>query len=1139
MPIPFPAWLLPAAVALQVALPALPAGAAAPAAPAAAPTPAQFAVDALLMRTPDVSETQLVFGWDGDLWLAPRDGGSAYRLTSAAGAERLPKFSPDGTKVAFMADYDGNTDLYIIGVEGGAPERVTFHPGRETLSGWTPDGESLLYFSSEASGIARAPKILSVPATGGSPTALPVPYGTFADIDPTGTWLAYTPLSRENRTWRRYRGGMAQDIWLFNLKTSESRRVTDDPGTDRMPMWNGDKLIFQSDRGPKGIANFYEYDPASGETQSLTTFAASGVRFPSIGPKDIVFEQGGGLFRYALDSGEIERVSVSIPGDRPALRPVAMDLSDALTNVRLSKSGKRLAVEARGEIFSVPAEEGVTRNLTRTSGVAEREPSLSPDGRWVAYWSDRTGEYELTIRHADGSKGEGTDDGGERTLTATGGGWKGMPRWSPNGERIAWSDHNGVVSMVEVAAGTDGAPVVLARGHDPQYLDFDWSPDSNWIAWSTQSSTTRLSALFLTEAGTGTIHEITSGLFDDAEPVFSRCGKWLFFHSARTFSPSYADIDETWIYEDARGLFALPLNGDVELPWAPKNVEEDIDDEEEGDSETEDSDSGDAGDSSDASSEDSNEASSPDGDAKDESDGESSEDEPLEIDLDGVEARIVALPLEPGVAGGLVGLDGGLLFARFGDSGAAAFKFSMEGHEDGEAMVLSPISEYQLSHDGSKLLVNSGGRWGIVAPEPSQSIEDAVDFSGVRGRFDAREEWPQMIHDVHRMYRDWFYDKEMHGVDWDGQRDRALGALGAATSRADVHFLIGEMLAELNVGHAYNRPPTAGFGRESNRAPVGLLGADFVAVEGGFQIERIVGSPNETDGRGPLHGLAAAGDVLTAVDGAPVDTTRSLHEHMLGTAGRTTVLTLETAGESREVVVEPARSERSIRYRDWVAAKRALVHGATDGRVGYIHVPSTGIDGQNELYRQFMAERSRDALIIDERWNSGGQIPTRFIELLNRKPTNVWAMRDGKAFDWPPVYHDGPKVMLINHSAGSGGDAFPWYFRQLGLGKLIGTRTWGGLVGISGNPALVDGASPSVPTFAFYELDGTWGVEGHGVDPDIEVLDDPALMTGGEDPQLQRALAELRTAMEGWTYSRPDRPAPPVRSGAGIPDSDR
>ncbi|MEM6572209.1 MAG: peptidase S41, partial [Planctomycetota bacterium] len=424
---------------------------------AASPTP-QYSPDAVLLRTPDVSETQIVFQFGGDLWIAAREGGVASRLTSAAGTESMPKFSPDGTKVAFIGDYDGGSDLYVVDVNGGAPVRVTFHPGRETLSGWHPDGESLIYFSSEASGIARAPKILRVPATGGPSEVLPIAYGTFAAIDPSGKWVAYTPLTREGRTWRRYRGGMAQDIWLFNLETNASVRVTDDPGTDRMPMWHGDQLIFLSDRGDKGIANFYRYDPASGETVALTSLAASGARYPSIGPRDIVFEQGGGLFRYVLEGGAIERVRVTIPGDRPTLRPAALDLARRAQNVTVSKSGKRVALEARGEIFSVPVDEGITRNLTRTSNVAERNPSLSPDGRWVAYWSDRSGEYELTLRHADGSDFEGSDEHGERRITATGSGWKGEPSWSPDGKKIAWSNHNGEMSLVDGGARPDAAP---------------------------------------------------------------------------------------------------------------------------------------------------------------------------------------------------------------------------------------------------------------------------------------------------------------------------------------------------------------------------------------------------------------------------------------------------------------------------------------------------------------------------------------------------------------------------------------------------------------------------------------------------------------------------------------------------------
>ncbi len=1123
----------------------------------------QFAPDAVLLRTPDVSETHIVFQYSGDLWTAAREGGVAARLTSAAGTESLPKFSPDGQTVAFVGDYDGGTDLFTIPLAGGPPRRITFHPGRETLANWHPSGDSLLYFGSEASGVARAPKIFRVPATGGNPEALPVPYGTFCAIDPTGQWLAYTPLTREGRTWRRYRGGMAQDIWLYHLETGESRRVTDDPGTDRMPMWAGDQLIFQSDRGDKGIANLYGFDLASGETERLTSFASSGARFPSVGPKDIVFEQGGSLFRYLLDSREIERVRITIPGDRPSLRPVMRDLAKAASGGSLSKSGKRVALEARGEIFSVPVEEGITRNLTASDGVAEREPSLSPDGRWVAYWSDRTGEYELTLRHADGSalSGQsGTDLTLERTLTATGKGWKSKPQWAPDSTRIAWSNQNGELFLSDLEAEPASNSKPITTGYAPDYLACSWSPDSRWITWSNKSSVTKLEAIYLYDVEGQVQHEVTSGLFNDREPVFSSCGEWLFFHSSRFFSPTYADLEGSWIYRDSTQLMAVPLNGDVELPWALANEEEEF---------------ASAGPEEEPSGE-------PEGELKGapesgEAESESDEDEngdgptppgPITVETEGFEARIAALPIAPGIAGGLVGHDGAVLFARVDDGSASVYLFKLEEHGKGEQLVIKGVSGYELSSDGKKLLVETEAGMGVVDAAPGQSMEGPLDLGGVRGRFDPREEWPQMIFDVYRLYRDWFYDEGLHGVDWAGERDKALDRLKDATSRSDVHFLIGEMLAELNVGHAYNQPPTGaadldGFARTANLLPTGLLGADFAAqpdagARAGFRVERVLGSAAETDGRGPLHGKAKAGDVLVAINGARVDASRSLHGHLVGTAGKTVELTFlrapkgspkgspegssaESAEEPEEesVLVKPLRSETELRYRDWVAGKRAAVHAASGGQIGYIHVPSTGIDGQNELYRQFMSQHHHKALIVDERWNSGGQIPTRFIELLARKPTNAWATRGGKVFEWPEVYHDGPKAMLINHSAGSGGDAFPWYFKKLGLGPLIGTRTWGGLVGMSGNPSLIDGAEPTVPTFGFFELDSTWGVEGYGVPPDIEVVDDPGLMTAGDDPQLDRAIAELKTSMETWPYADWTRPAGPSRAGAGVTESDR
>ncbi|MDA1265719.1 MAG: PDZ domain-containing protein [Planctomycetota bacterium] len=1090
----------------------------------AAPVLAQTQPDAVLLRYPDVSADSICFRYDGDLWIVAKTGGTARRITSAAGNEDLPRFSPDGKSVAFQGNYDGSTDLYTLPVEGGIPARVTFHPDRETMCDWHPSGDALIYFSSEISGVARAPKVFTVSTDGGQPEALPMAFGTFAAIDPTGAWVAYTPTSREFRTWNRYQGGTAQDVWLFNLEDGTSRRVTDHPGTDAAPMWHGRDLCFVSDRGTAGIPNLYAFNLDSSETRQLTDLDKSGVKFPAIGPSDIVFEWLGKLHRYEFGSGKVVAVDVSIPMDRPYLREQHRDLSEALGAIEPSPSGKRVVVEARGEIFTVPTKEGVVRNLTGTSGVAERYPSWSPDGQWISYWSDRSGEYELTLRRSDGKPCEGSDQHGEQRVTTLGPGWKYAAQWAPDSKKLVFSLQSGELYLYDLASKE-----LIRVDVNPTYgnLGVDWSADSGWFTWSRKHSQSQNGAIQLYDVADRRRHEVTSGMFNDASPAFDLDGDWLWFLSNRTFAPRYSEFDTTWIYTESTNLIAVPLRANVVSPFTPTSDEEPIEADEEEEVEE-----------------------VPAEEAAEEDEAPAA----MTIDLDGFEGRAISLPVSPGRVFGLDGLNGKAAYIRPSDEatgrgrglgrGGDLKTFDMQDKQ--EATMLAGVRGYALTADGKKMMVRVSGGTAIIDAKPGQTPEP-IDFSGVGASIDPRAEWEQLLRDAHKIFRDWFYDPGMHGVDWDGVRDRALAALPDVTSRADVSFLIGEMMAELNVGHSYNRggpedqprPATGG-------AAVGLLGCDWSLEGGAYRIARVLGASYDTDARSPLstHGLDVnAGDYVLAVNGQPVDAGQAIHAAFVGSAGRPTSLTVNAAptldGNEREVVVVPMSNERSLRYRDWVAGRRALVEELSGGRVGYVHVPSTGIDGQNELVRQFMGQYHKDALLVDERWNSGGQIPTRFVELLNRPLTNAWATRSGAPWQWPPVGHRGPKAMLINHAAGSGGDAFPYYFRQAGLGKLVGTRTWGGLVGISGNPALIDGGTVAVPTFAFFELDGTWGIEGHGVEPDIEVLDDPAKMADGSDPQLEAAVAHLLAELKTWKNPSPKRPAYPDRSGAGITEDDK
>lgn len=1125
-------------------------------------TQGEIRPDAVLLRMPDVSATSVVFRYANDLWLAPKEGGVARPLASPEGEESFPKFSPDGQRIAFVAGYDGGADLYVLDIDAGVPKRVTYHPFAETLCDWHPDGESLIYFSTQHSGQQRAPRLYRVSASGGASEALPVPYGVFGAIDDTGSWLAYTPTSAsEFRTWKRYQGGLAQDVWLFNLVTLEARRVTDHPGTDALPLWHGHELYFLSDRDTNARMNLWAYDTQRKVTTQVTDFVDADVRFPSVGPQDIVFENGGKLHRFEFATRRTSAIEISIGGERPNLRPRTLSLASSVDAVFLGPNAKQVAIEARGEVFCAPVEEGVTRNLTRTDGAAERYPSWSPDGKWISYWSDSSGEYELCVVSGDGRefRWPGADaEQSTRTLTSIGAGWKYRTTWAPDSRSLVFCNHAGELWRLVLESG---ALSKLATDPDGQPFAVDWSADSRWLAWSMRSTHSRLSAIWLCDTRAGTLHEVTSGLYDDRSPSFDRDGKWLYFVSTRTFEPTYSGLDETWIYANGVNLMALALRKDVENIFAPRDASE-AKGETKDEAKDDDKDKGkDEGAKEDAAKDGAEENSSPSSSeaAKDDGakDGDKSKSKekvakPVEIDFDGLEARALVLPVDAGALDSPVGGASSVFYLRRPRAGSggsdatlAHFAMSAKKKERVEKAVLSGVRNFQLAAKAQKLLVRLSDGWAVIDAKPEQKLEGKLEFGALEASIDPRREWGQILADARRLMRDFFYEPTLHGVDWNKVYERFRAALADATNRTDLHYLIGEMIAELNVGHAYNRGVDE---PRTTRAPLaGLLGCDFAFEQGGYRITRILGQRSaEVDARSPLaqHGVdARVGDWLLAVNGRPIDATRDVHAALLGVAGKPTELVLNAQptfdGSERRVVVTPLESDAELRYRDWVAARREQVAQLSGGRVGYIHVPDTGLRGQNELVRQFESQMDKDALLIDERWNGGGQIPTRFIELLDRPRTNFWAVRHGEDWNWPRNAHHGPKAMLINGSSGSGGDAFPYYFRQAGLGKLIGQRTWGGLVGISGNPGFVDGSSITVPRFAFYEKDGTWGVEGYGVAPDIDVLDDPALMAHGEDPQLVAGVQHLVRELESFPFERANRPAPPDRRGAGVTPADR
>jgi len=1086
-----------------------------------------------MLRFPDVSATQIVFVYADDLWVVPREGGVASPLASPPGVELLPRFSPDGKSIAFVGNYDGAKDIYTVPAAGGIPTRVTHMPGGESLSNWTSDNK-LLFFSNGLAGRDRQVLLYRVSPEGGMPEKLPVPYGAFADISSDGKWLAYTPHTADTRTWKRYRGGMQTDIWLFDLQTHAAKQATNWEGTDTAPMWQGSQLYYLSDDGPSHRLNLWTLDPATLKKKQLTTYADYDVKWPSIGPGpaaggEIVFQHGAELALYDIPSGKTNVVHVTIPGAQPKLRAREVDAAKFAGGFDLSPSGKRVAVSARGDIWSVPAKDGSARNLTRTSGAAERDPSFSPDGKSIAWLSDATGEYELYVAPADGSAPAAQ-------LTKNGGAFRRLLCWSPDSKNIVFSDKTGTL-FLQPAAGGETRTV----SRDPWSGDLvqsvpSFSQDSRFMAFSEPGEESQNGRIVIYEVESGTKHVVTSGMFDDVMPAFDRKGDYLYFRHRGHFSPLYGEIEQSFIYANTEQLVVVPLRADVKSPFAPKNDEEEVKkDEPKKD------------DAKDAKSEEKKDDTKKDGDAK--KDDAKKDDKPaLKIDFDGFERRAILLPTEPGVFGQLAVNDAGaLIFVRGaiqGDDTPPSLQIiDVSADKPEEKSIAKGAGGFGLSADGKKLIAMSGESV-LIGDSKADAKLEPVPLSGMQTEIDPRAEWRELFDDAWRLYRDFFYDPNMHHVDWKKVHDQYAAMLADCASREDVSYVIKEMISELNVGHAYYSGGDVGDEPHSN---VGLLGCDYVLDQNAFKISKILeGAAWDSDARGPLSQPGVdvkAGDYLLAVNGVPLDPKSDPWASFQNLAGKTVTLTVSAKptldGSARKLVVTTLPSEHDLRYRAWIEGHRKYVEDKTGGKVGYVYVPSTGLDGQNDLIRQWSGQQRKAALIVDERWNSGGQIPTRFVELLNRPVTNYWARRDGKDWTWPPDSHQGPKCMLINGLSGSGGDAFPYYFKQAKVGKLIGMRTWGGLVGLSGYPKLIDGGDVEVPSFAFYEKDGTWGIEGNGVEPDIEVIDDPSKMVDGGDPQLDRAIEEMLSEIKANPYTPPKRPAYPDRSGMGLDPKDK
>jgi len=1106
--------------------------------------------DARMLRFPDVSAEKIVFVYAGDLWTVSKDGGPARKLSSPKGQEQFPKFSPDGQFIAFSGNYDGNTDVYLMPAEGGTPKRLTHHSATDSVVEWYPDGKHILYRSRMISPSYRFNRFFKQSVDGGMPETLALPYGELASFSPDGNRMAFQFISREFRTWKRYRGGMASDIWLYDFVNDTSEKMTDFEGTDAVPMWHEDTIYFLSDRDERKKLNIWAYDLDSKETRQITKFTEYDVKWPSIGPDSIVFESGGKLHLLDLASETSKPVNIQVPADLPEVRTQLKEVSNRIQSFSLSPSGKRALFEARGEIFTVPEKHGSVRNLTNTSGVAERYPAWSPDSKNVAYFSDHTGEYELYIRSGDGK-------GSEKQITKDGAAFRYRPIWSPDSKNIAFSDKTGSLFIVDVE---EGEPKLVDKDEWFEMASYSWSSDSRWLAYS-KNMPNRYSAIMIYDVNEAKTRQVTSDYYSDTYPVFDVEGKYLFFRSNRAFTPVYGDMDYTWIYPSSTEIYVVTLRKDVDSPLAPRSDEEQVEkekekeekdkekDKEEGEEEEEDKEDGDEESEDKAKDKDEKAEEKQDKEGKEDEEKEKADDKgkkkpkAVEIDFDGFEQRVIKLPVQEGNIGSLHSVEGKLVFSRYlpvgarkaGEPSGTLFYYDLKERE--EKTIVSGIDSYDVSADGKKVIYKSKSTYGIIDLAENKKVGDGkIAADKLKAWINPHEEWKQIFNEAWRIERDFFYDPNMHGLDWEAIKKRYEVLLPYVVDREDLNYVIGEMIGELNASHTYVGGGDLDY---PERISVGLLGCDFEldTENNAYRISKIYeGAVWDAEVHSPLRqpGIDVnEGDYLLAVNGQEMDTSKDPWAAFQDLADEVVMLTISASpdiSDACDVVVKPMSSEFRLRNLAWIENNRREVQEATNNRVGYVYVPDTGRNGQNELVRQFTPQWTREAIIFDERFNSGGQIPDRFIELLNRPLYNYWARRDHRDWRSPFVAHVGPKVMLMNGWSGSGGDALPYYFRKAGLGPLIGTRTWGGLIGMSGNPQPIDGGFVSAPTFGFWNTEGNWEVEGYGVDPDYEIENAPHEMVAGRDPQLEKAIEVILEMLEKEPPPRPRKPAYPDKS---------
>jgi tricorn protease len=1059
--------------------------------------------DTRLLAQPAISKTHIAFIYAGDLWAADLDGKNVRRLTADEGLEASPQFSPDGSLIAFTAQYDGNLDVYVVPVTGGVPTRLTWHPGADVVQGFTPDGSAVLFTSARAVFTGRYTQLFTVPVKGGIEEPLKLPNAFEATYSPDGSRLAYNPIGPAFLEWKHYRGGMASTIWFYNFGDNATEKLPQPEGraNDVDPMWVGDTIYFRSDRN--GEFNIFSYNLKSKTIKQVTDHKDFPVLSASAGAGQIIYEQAGYLHILDPKSGRSTKLTVGVSADLPETRPRFVKGARYIRNAELSPTGARAVFEFRGEIVTVPAEKGDTRDLTNTVAVNERSPAWSPDGKSIAYFSDESGEYEMHIRSQDG-KGE------VRKIKLSGAGFYDDPVWSPDSQKISYTDNSWSVYWLDVKSDVSkkiGSEYLYGPSRS-RTIYHSWSPDSKWLAY-TLSTRANIQTVYAYSIEKDKSFQITDGLSEVTEPIFDESGKYLYFLGSTNagpvkewFAQSNADMRYT------SSIYLAVLRSNLPNPLAKESDEEK-------------------------------------GVTREEKPKESPKTpEPFSIDFDGLNNRILAIPLPSGNYSRLqAGTAGQFYYVQSPEDDnptpgaperSVLHQYDLNKRKDDS--FIPGVSDYLVSADKKKIMFRSNNAWSIVGVTPKpQPGAGRINVDDIEVRIDPRAEWAQIFNEAWRINRDFFYAPNMHGVNWTATREKYAAFLPYLTTRGDLNRVIQWMCSELSVGH--HRGGGGDTLYTARTVPGGLLGADYSVENGRYRFKKVYGGLNwNPDLRSPLTEPGVnvkQGEYLLAVRGQDLKPPTNVYSLFENTSGKIIEITVGPKPDgtgSRTVQVVPVANEAALRNRDWVEGNLKKVDAATGGRVAYVYVPNTAGAGHDYFKRYFFPQAYKDAIIVDERFNGGGQYADYYIDLLRRPLGAYWAMRYGADLKTPAASIQGPKVMIIDETAGSGGDLLPWMWRKFSMGKLVGKRTWGGLVGILGFPVLMDGGTITAPNFAIWTPEDGWVVENVGVPPDIEIEQTAADVINGHDPQLEKAIQLVMDELKKNPPKEPGRPAYPIKN---------